>query len=55
MVINYIAGRFTILKSLFDFTPPGTLFSKLIPMTLILGIGIGFFGSLLTTRKHLKV
>ena len=55
MVINYIAGRFTILQSLFDFTPPGALFKWLIPITLLLGIGIGFFGSLLTTRKHLKV
>ena len=55
MVINYIAGRFTILKSLFDFTPPGTFFKVLIPITLVMGIGIGFFGSLITTRKHLKV
>ena len=55
MVINYIAGRFTILKSLFDFTPPAELFKILIPLTLVIGIGIGFFGSLITTRRHLKV
>lgn len=54
MVINYIAGRFTILKSLFDFTSPRDLFKWLIPITIIIGTGIGFFGSLLTTRKHLK-
>ena len=55
MVINYIAGRFSILNSLFDFTSPRDLFKWLIPMTLLVGIGIGFIGSLLTTRKHLKV
>ena len=55
MVINYIAGRFTIIMSLFDFTPPGKLFKILIPITLLIGLGIGFFGSLMTTRKHLKV
>lgn len=55
MVINYIAGRFTILKSLFEFASPGSLFKWLIPITLVIGIGIGFFGSLITTRKHLKV
>ena len=54
-VINYIAGRFTILKSLFNFTPSVDIFKILIPLTLVIGIGIGFFGSLLTTRKHLKV
>ena len=54
MVINYIAGRFTILKSLFDFTSPRDLFKWLIPITILIGTGIGFFGSLLTTRKHLK-
>ncbi len=54
-VINYIAGRFTILKSLFNFTPSIDIFKILIPVTLVIGIGLGFFGSLLTTRKHLKV
>ncbi len=55
MVINYIAGRFTILKSLFDFASPIDLFKWLIPITLAIGIGIGFFGSMITTRRHLKV
>ncbi len=55
VVINYIAGRFTILQSLFEFATPWNLFKLLIPITLAIGIGIGFFGSLITTRKHLKV
>lgn len=55
LVINYIAGRFSILQSLFDFVTPVDMFKVLVPTTLLLGIGIGFFGSLITTRKHLKV
>lgn len=55
IVINYIAGRFTILKTLFEFVPVGDVFRVLAPLTILLGIGIGFFGSLFTTRKHLKV
>ena len=55
LVINYVAGRFTILKNLFDFAAPMDLFKVLGPLIIAIGIGIGFFGSLITTRKHLKV
>ena len=54
-ILGYIAGRFTILKSLFEFIPLNELFKVLAPAILIIGVGIGFFGSMLTTRKHLKV
>ncbi|MBR0146902.1 MAG: permease-like cell division protein FtsX [Eubacterium sp.] len=54
-VINYVVGRFTVLKSIFEFVPAGDLFKVLLPMSLGIGIGIGFIGSWLTTRKHLKV
>ncbi len=54
-VINYIAGRFTILQSLFEFATSAQIFRILAPVTIIIGIGIGLFGSLITTRKHLKV
>ena len=53
-ILGYIAGRFTILKSLFEFIPLNDMFKILGPAILIIGVGIGFFGSLLTTRKHLK-
>jgi len=54
MVMDYIAGRFSILQSLFEFVQTEDIFKNLIPATLIIGIGIGFFGSIFTTRKHLK-
>ena len=54
-VITYIASRFTMLSSLLNFLPVETIYSKLIPISLALGIGIGFFGSFITVRKHLHV
>ena len=35
--------------------PAKELFTTLIPVALILSVGIGFFGSFFTTRKHLRV
>lgn len=55
IVINYIAGRFTILKNLFEFIPSGDIFKVLAPVTILIGVGIGLFGSIITTKKHLKV
>ena len=55
IVINYIAGKFSIINNLFDFLEPMDMFKVLIPITLAIGVGIGFFGSIITTRKHLKV
>ncbi len=54
-VITYVASRFTMLSSLLNFLPVETIYNKLIPISLALGIGIGFFGSFITVRKHLHV
>lgn len=55
MVINYVVGRFSIIQNLFAFIPAKELFTTLIPVSLAIGVGIGFLGSWITTRKHLKV
>ena len=54
-VIDYVVGRFAVLQSIFEFVPAMDLFKVLAPMSLLIGIGIGFIGSWLTTKKHLKV
>lgn len=54
-IVKYIIGRFSVVQSLFAFVPVGELFSVLIPVSAGIGIGLGLIGSLLTTRKHLKV
>ena len=54
-ILEYVAGRFAVLTSVFAFVSKEELFKTMIPVGLILGIGVGLFGSLITTRKHLKV
>lgn len=54
-VLTYVAGRFQVVTTLFAFVSSRELFSTMIPVGLVLGIGVGLLGSLLTTRKHLKV
>ena len=54
-VITYVVSRFTMLSSLLNFLSVETVFNSLIPISLLIGIGIGFFGSFITVRKHLHV
>ena len=54
-ILEYVAGRFAVITSVFAFVSKEELFKTMIPVGLILGIGVGLFGSLITTRKHLKV
>ena len=54
-IIVYIADKFNFIGSMLEFIPAYTVFRTLIPVGIILGVGIGFLGSRLTIRKHLKV
>ena len=54
-VVVYILTRFKILTDVMQFIPVGEVFRVLLPVGLALGMGIGFLGSLFTTKKHLKV
>lgn len=54
-VIEYIMQRFSTLSKLLSFLPVETIFGTLLPMSIMMGVGIGFLGSITTVRKHLKV
>ena len=54
-IIVYIADKFNFIGSMLEFIPAHTVFRTLIPVGIFLGVGIGFLGSRLTIRKHLKV
>ena len=54
-VIEYITTRFNMLSNLLAFVPVDVIFVWLLPISLIMGIGIGFLGSITTVRKHLRV
>ena len=53
--ISYILTKFNVLTGVVDFIPVWQIYQMLIPIGLLLGIGIGFIGSIWTTRKHLRV
>lgn len=54
-IIVYIGEKFHWLSKIMNFLPVDTVFSTLVPVGLLLGVGIGFLGSRFTIRKHLKV
>ena len=54
-IVVYVADKYAFVGSLLDFVSPHTIFQGLVPIGLLLGVGIGFFGSVWTIRKHLKV
>ncbi len=54
-LVDYVVGEFNLLTGVLQFLPVNDLFMNLIPVALILSVGIGFFGSFFTTRKHLRV
>ncbi|MCR5716140.1 MAG: permease-like cell division protein FtsX [Lachnospiraceae bacterium] len=54
-VVAFIMERFSILSNLLQFLPVTTIMEDLAPVCLGLGVGIGFLGSIVTVRKHLRV
>lgn len=54
-VIEYIMTKFATLVKLLSFVSVNDIFARLLPVSLIMGIGIGFLGSIVTVRKHLRV
>ncbi len=54
-VVEYVGTRFSLLSNILTFLSVEEVFSTLVPISLLLGVGIGFLGSAMTVRKHLKV
>lgn len=54
-VVSYMDGRIAGLGNWLQFIAVSEVFDKLIPISLCLGVGIGFLGSFVTIRKHLRV
>ncbi len=53
--VEYVVTKFSILSGLFQFLPVEAIFPYMAATALALGVGIGFFVSFFTIRKHLKV
>ncbi|MCX4308205.1 MAG: permease-like cell division protein FtsX [Acetatifactor sp.] len=55
VVLSYVTERFPQLTTLLTFVAVEEVFNVLIPVSLGLGVGIGFLGSIVTVRRHLRV
>ena len=53
--VGYLQDRFQILSGIFQFLPLETIFPYMAAAAMLLGLGIGFFASFFTIRKHLRV
>jgi cell division transport system permease protein len=54
--VTYILARFSILGEFANgLLPVNSVFILLLPVGIVLGMGIGFIGSMVTIRKHLRV
>lgn len=54
-MILYVTERFAMLTKVLNFLPVETIFQTLFPVSVAMGVGIGFIGSIVTVRKHLRV
>ena len=54
-VVEYVMIKFQVLTTLLNFLPVETIFQTLVPVSMAMGVGIGFIGSFITVRKHLRV
>ena len=54
-IVVYIGENFSFIGSMMQFLSVEEVFKTLLPIGMILGVGIGYLGSHITTRKHLRV
>ncbi len=54
-IVKYVTGRFTLFTENLSFLTTGQVLSVLIPVSLVLGIGIGLVGSFITVRRNLNI
>ncbi len=54
-VLNMLTTRFEMLSSMLSFLSVNEIFNVLLPLSILIGVGMGFLGSFITVRKYLKV
>lgn len=54
-VISYVSSRFALFGTSSWFLGVNDIYVYMLPVAIILGIGIGFIGSHITLRKHVRI
>lgn len=53
-IVSFITIKFNILSGILNFLDIKVIFVNLVPISIAIGVGIGFFGSFITVKKYLK-
>lgn len=53
-MVNYILRKFSFLSSILSFMPVKDLYLTFVPVAILLGVGLGLLGSIISLTKHLK-
>ncbi|MCH5266591.1 MAG: ABC transporter permease [Lachnospiraceae bacterium] len=54
-IVAYLSERFSIFAGSLTFLDTGSVFAVLVPVSLAVGVGIGFLGSFITVRRNLNI
>jgi cell division transport system permease protein len=54
-VVEYVLSKYAMLNFMLKFLPASDIFHTLTPVSVCIGVGIGFIGSFVTVRKHIRV
>lgn len=54
-VVEFVINSYGTIAGFIKFLPVKDVFVQLLPVALILGMGVGFVGSMVTVRKHLSI
>ncbi len=54
-IIRYVTERFTLFTGTLTFLSTKSIFAVLVPVSLMIGVGIGLLGSFITVRRNLNI
>ncbi len=54
-IVKFVTEQFPVINAFLTFSSVDEIFKILLPVSLIMGLGIGFIGSYITLRKHIRV
>lgn len=54
-IVEFITQQFPVVNAFLTFASVTDIFKLLVPVSLAIGLGIGFIGSYITLRKHIRV
>ncbi|MCH5268970.1 MAG: FtsX-like permease family protein [Lachnospiraceae bacterium] len=54
-IVSYLSEKFSFFAGTLSFLRTGEVFSILVPVSLMVGVGIGFLGSFITVRRNLNI